>query len=114
MLALPVVALLLLAPSPGGSVVRDTTEVDSAAEMQKAEQEFESKLHWQQGHVELEGGIAALDLPPGFRFLGPKDARLVLEKAWGNPEDESTLGLLFPAGAGPFSEECVGGGSEFR
>jgi uncharacterized membrane-anchored protein len=106
MLALSVVALLLLAAPSSGSVVRDTTEADSAAAMERAEKQFESKLHWQQGHVEIEGGIAALDLPSGFRFLGPKDARLVLEKAWGNPEDESTLGLLFPAGVGPFTDSA--------
>jgi uncharacterized membrane-anchored protein len=106
MLALPVVALLMLAAPSNGSAVRDTTAVDSVAEMEQLQKQFESRLHWEQGHVTVQGGIAALDLPPGYRFLGPKDARLVLEKAWGNPEDESTLGLLFPTGAGPFTDNA--------
>jgi uncharacterized membrane-anchored protein len=58
----------------------------------------------QQGKVSLRGGIAEVNVPEGYYFLGPKDARFVLEKIWGNPEDLAILGMLFPRVASPFED----------
>jgi uncharacterized membrane-anchored protein len=59
---------------------------------------IEKKLHYQTGHIELTEGDVALEVPKSYRFLNASDARKVLEDAWGNPEDSSTLGLIVPAG----------------
>jgi uncharacterized membrane-anchored protein len=64
-------------------------------------------LKYQQGEIDLRGGLAKLSVPPEFRYLGPEDAETVLVKLWGNPPmDEPPLGLLIPAGMTPLSSNC--------
>lgn len=70
--------------------------------------EFEKSLTYQKGEIVLPGGMATLKIPDSFRYLAPKDAERVLVEAWGNPEGNETLGMLFPADVGPTSEESWG------
>ena len=64
-------------------------------------------LKYQQGSIDLRGGLATLTVPKEFNFLGPDDAETVLVKLWGNPpSDEKPLGLLIPAGMTPLSTNC--------
>ena len=59
-------------------------------------------LKYQQGEIELRGGLAKLTVPKDFNYLGPDDAETVLVKLWGNPpSDDKPLGLLIPAGMTP-------------
>lgn len=53
-------------------------------------------LHYTAGSVALPQAQAHLEVKPGFHFLGHDDARKVLEQYWGNPPDDSVLGLLVP------------------
>lgn len=48
------------------------------------------------------GTVAEINVPEGYYFLGPRDAKLVLTNIWGNPENATTLGLLFPSTITPF------------
>ena len=92
LLALGIVAcasFLRAQPSEGKKITRE---------------EFEKSLKYQTGKVELSGGMASLNLGPEFRFLAAADARRVLEDAWGNPPDESVLGMLFPANLSPLAD----------
>lgn len=59
------------------------------------------EFDYQTGSVTVGSNIATMNLPDGYRFLGPKEARFILEKMWGNPEDRSVLGLLFGPNQGP-------------
>jgi uncharacterized membrane-anchored protein len=43
---------------------------------------------------------ARFDLNDNFRYLGAADARKVLEQLWGNPPDDSVLGMIVPKGRG--------------
>ena len=70
--------------------------------------EFEASLKYQKGEIVLPGGVATLKIPDSFRYLDPKDTEQVLVKAWGNPEGAGTLGMLFPAGVSPVSENSWG------
>jgi uncharacterized membrane-anchored protein len=64
-------------------------------------------LKYQQGEIDLRGGLAKLTVPKEFNFLGPDDAETVLVKLWGNPpSDTKPLGLLIPAGMTPLSTNC--------
>ena len=66
--------------------------------------ELVKNLKYQQGEIDLRGGLATLTVPKEFNFLGPDDAETVLVKLWGNPpSDDKPLGLLIPAGMTPFS-----------
>jgi uncharacterized membrane-anchored protein len=69
-------------------------------------EEFESKLSYQTGKVQLSGGMATITLPPSFRFLGEQDSRKLLV-AWGNPPESSqgVLGMLVPSDISPLSED---------
>jgi len=59
-------------------------------------------LKYQQGEIDLRGGLAKLTVPKDFNFLGSDDAETVLVKLWGNPPDgQKPLGLLIPAGMTP-------------
>lgn len=64
-------------------------------------------LKYQQGEIDLQGGLAKLTVPTNFNYLGPDDAETVLVKLWGNPPDEQKpLGLLIPAGMTPVSSNA--------
>ena len=56
-----------------------------------------SSLHYRQGEIALSQADAHLKLGTQFRFLDAPDARKVLEDLWGNPPDDSVLGLVVPA-----------------
>ena len=66
--------------------------------------EFEASLDFKQGTITLPNGVATLEGPEGFRYIGPEDARRVLEEGWGNPDGKGTLGMLFPVDTGVVSE----------
>jgi len=66
--------------------------------------QMEARLHYQTGRVKLRGGLATLELPAEFRYLDPRETDLVI-RAWGNPPNNETLGMIVPAGAGVFQPE---------
>jgi uncharacterized membrane-anchored protein len=59
-------------------------------------EQFVASLAFKDGTVALPAANATLDVGNGFHFLAAKDAQRVLEDAWGNPPDDSVLGLLVP------------------
>jgi uncharacterized membrane-anchored protein len=71
-------------------------------------QELTKDLRYQEGRAELPGGMARLDLPQGFRYLDPADAKKVVVDLWGNPPQSAKdlLGMVVPAG-----EDLVSGNS---
>jgi uncharacterized membrane-anchored protein len=77
-----------------------------AAQDSASLEEFESKLEYQTGSVQLSGGMATITLPESFRYLGERDSRKVLQ-AWGNPPEAGAgvLGMLVPSDISPLSEE---------
>jgi len=91
-LAAAVLAALLCAP------------VAQAQEGDAAVQQALASLHYQTGDVALSDAGATLHVQPGFKYLGHDDARKVLEDLWGNPPDESVLGMLVPDNAGLASD----------
>jgi uncharacterized membrane-anchored protein len=70
--------------------------------------QFEASLKYKKGEVALPGGVATLKIPDSFRYLDPKDAERVLVQAWGNPSGDGTLGMLFPAGVSPVTDNGWG------
>ena len=70
---------------------------------------FLQDLDYRQGMVEFEDAGAIINVPNGYYLLDSKDARAVLEEAWGNPPDESTFGMLFPKYATPLDQDLPWG-----
>src|SRR5688500_9139629 len=62
-------------------------------------------LQYREGAQTLAEADAVLALDAQFRFLPAADARRVLEDFWGNPPDESVLGMVVPADVSLAAEE---------
>lgn len=73
-------------------------------------EEFEAKLGYQSGRVTLKDGMATIDVPESFRFIGPEGSRLLLTEGWGNPAaaTDDVLGMLVPSAVSPLSKEGWG------
>ena len=67
---------------------------------------FLKSMKYQQGRVELPGGIANLDVPDAFQYIGPEDSKRFLEQGWGNPNGSGQIGMLLPAGVDPFGDSA--------
>jgi len=64
-------------------------------------------LRFQQGEITLRSGLAKIKVPAEFRYLDAADADTVLTRIWGNPPSgDRTLGMLFPANAGPLDPDA--------
>ncbi|MGV6801547.1 MAG: DUF2167 domain-containing protein [bacterium] len=79
-------------------------ELAMIAEYEAWEKDFNDKLELRTGDLEIADGHVLLTVPEEFYFLDKTDARAVLEEAWGNPEDDSVLGMIFPAKFAPTDE----------
>lgn len=62
--------------------------------------EFVASLKFRGGEIAIPGADARFRFDDQFRYLEQADARRVLEQLWGNPPDESVLGLVVPRGRG--------------
>lgn len=65
-------------------------------------------LQQQTGSIDLADGIAALDVPDTFRYIGPEDTKRFLEEGWGNPDGSGTMGMLLPTETDLFGDEGWG------
>jgi len=99
------VCMLALAALAFPAYAQEAAEAD---EGEAALQEFLAGLDYQTGLIEVADGVASLNVPETFRFLGPEDAQSVLEDLWGNPPDETVLGMIFPADVSPDEMESWG------
>ncbi len=86
---------MVLAPVVRGQQLETTTTPRQLAD----------SLKYQHGEITLKGGIAKLNIPPEFKFLGPEDAETVLVKLWHNPPSKNNLGLILPADKDPLSPD---------
>lgn len=89
------------------------TETDSldisVEELRVALDSIDNSFKYQYGTIDLNDGLATLNVPDGFKFLDAEQSAYVLTDLWGNPPSE-TLGLLFPEEMSPFHENftyCV-------
>ena len=68
-------------------------------------QKFLEQIEYKTGEIEIGDDLAKLDVPESFRYVGPEDAAKIL-RLWGNPPgDDPPLGILFPAGKTPASDD---------
>ncbi len=97
---LSLMPLLLLAWSPILSA--EEAAPDAVNTFRERAQKVADGLKYQQGEINLRGGLAKISVPSEFRFLGPEDAAKVLTQIWGNPPQEtSPLGMILPANSSP-------------
>ncbi|WP_298238796.1 DUF2167 domain-containing protein [uncultured Algibacter sp.] len=58
---------------------------------------------YEYGSINLDDGLAVLNVPQGFKFLNGEQSSYVLTELWGNPPGE-TIGLLFPEDMSPMHD----------
>ena len=96
--------VLVLALCAGVTWAADEAADDAAMSNKVAK--FLASIEYKTGQVSVGDGLATLNVPPAFRFVGQKDAEKIL-LLWGNPPGETPpLGILFPAGATPMTEDA--------
>jgi uncharacterized membrane-anchored protein len=95
-------ALLLTGLISSYSCQAQEQQVKSREELLK----LANSLVYKDGEITLRGGLAKLEVPKGFKYLGPADANTVLSKMWGNPPNDQSLGLLLPADTSPLDRGC--------
>ena len=90
-------AALMAAPFEAASVEPDTLP---AMQDSTTVPEFT----YAHGTVELENGVASLELPQSFKFLDAPQSAMVIVDIWGNPDADGVLGIIFPEADDPFTE----------
>jgi uncharacterized membrane-anchored protein len=78
---------------------------DDLDSIELALEALSNSFSYQNGKIEIGEGLARLELGEKFKFLDQNDARKVLEDLWGNPPDESVLGMIFPKDITPLSDD---------
>lgn len=85
----------------GPTFLNAQSEEPNEAELLEMMDSLNRSFRWETGLVSLKNGLATVNVPAGFKFLNGEQSRFVLENLWGNPPDESTLGMLFPEKSSP-------------
>lgn len=107
LLTLPM-ALYAQQETPSPEAKPPTTELTEEEAYYAWAEQFLNSLNPQSGTIELPGGIASLEVPENFYYLSPEDSKRVLEEAWGNPESQLGLGMLFPVQYSPLDGAAWG------
>ncbi|MEW7280872.1 DUF2167 domain-containing protein [Aquimarina sp. 2201CG1-2-11] len=80
-----------------------TNEKELLLAFQKYSDSINNTFDYQTGSVVLEGDLALLNVPTGYKFLNKKQAAYVLSDLWGNPPsgNEGLLGMLVKENESP-------------
>lgn len=63
---------------------------------QAAAEQLVKSLSFRDGEIAVPQAEAHFRLGPNFRYLEKADTRKVLEQLWGNPPDDTVLGMIVP------------------
>jgi uncharacterized membrane-anchored protein len=92
----------MAAPKAERDTLTAASAEDSAMARLYAE---EKKLQYRTGEIKLEGGLAVLRLPSGYRYLDPEQTEKVLSEMWGNPKGSRTLGMILAPDMTPLMDD---------
>ncbi|MCC8363082.1 DUF2167 domain-containing protein [Lysobacter sp. A6] len=81
----------------GGAFAQDASQEEAAK--RQAEQ-LVASLHWKEGEIAVPSADAKFRLGSQFHYLEASDAQKVLEDLWGNPPDDTVLGMVVPKSHG--------------
>lgn len=98
-------ATTLAFPSDAAAPLPDSLDQATELMVDDSMPDIESMFTYQRGRVELQNGVATLNIPPGFKFLDRDQSRTVVVDIWGNPSAESVLGIILPENDGVLTED---------
>lgn len=81
------------------SFVSNAQEVDSLEMLMNS---LDTMYKFEHGQILLSDGGGTLSVPNGYKYLNQKQSQEVLTQLWGNPEDPTVLGMIFPENLGVF------------
>jgi len=81
----------------------NTEEVINIEAIQKVYDSISTSFNYERGIVLLDGDMAVITVPKGYKFLNAEQSKKVLTDLWGNPPSEP-LGMLFPEDISPVSD----------
>lgn len=70
----------------------------------KLRDSVQKAMKYETGTITLPSGVAKLNIPKGFKFLGQDQSRYVIQDLWGNLPQQHLQGMLFPVDGDPFSD----------
>ena len=72
-------------------------QLSEEKEIRRTIDSIEKSFKYEHGTIELEGGIAQITIPEGFKYLNAEQSENVLVNYWNNPKnDNMTMGLILP------------------
>jgi uncharacterized membrane-anchored protein len=83
---------------------QEQIEIDEEEIYNKYRDSIEQSFTYSYGKIDLDNGMATINVPQGYKFLDGNQSKKVLEDLWGNPPSNETLGLLFPEDITPLSD----------
>ena len=92
----PVLFIVALFSSLQLFAFQESDSATVAANLLKTIDSINKSFKWEHGSITLQGNHAKLNLPEGFKFLNADQSQIVLTDLWGNPKDNSVLGMVFP------------------
>lgn len=78
-------------------------EIITEEAIQKSLDSINATFTYERGIVTLDGDMATITVPEGYKFLNAEQSSRVLTDLWGNPPSEP-LGMLFPENITPVSD----------
>ena len=78
-------------------------DIEQLLAYKKYSDSIDATFNYQKGKIDLDNGLAEIVVPEGYKFLDEEQANRVLGDLWGNPVDDSTLGMLIKEDESPVS-----------
>ncbi len=104
------VAVLAVAPlacsyAQENDVIEETSADELAAAYEAYAADVLKDVSTEHGEIALDGAPVTLSVPASIDYYDGAESRLILEDLWGNPPDDTVLGMLFPAGESPWAAD---------
>ncbi len=99
--------LLLFSGISVSSILAQESETADSLMMVKMLDSIAQTFKWQTGAINLNNGMATINVPSGMRYLDAEQSNRVLTDLWGNPPSDNSLGMLFPVDKSPVSPDVV-------
>ncbi|MEI9946727.1 MAG: DUF2167 domain-containing protein [Chitinophagaceae bacterium] len=83
----------------------DPDSIKLMQEFKQYKDSVNNAMHYETGAITLNGGMAKLNIPRGFKYLGVEQSNYVVTEVWGNPKNYDILGMIFPENGGPLVDD---------
>ncbi len=93
------------APSDSSFTELDTSNIIEQLQAYRLyEDSLNSAINYQRGRVDIGSGIATLNVPEGYKYVGAEQSDYILTEVWGNPPGQNSLGMILPEDQTPFTD----------